>query len=82
MEKFAFHVQSIVSEETLADIKWLRETIMQEYDIKISMQDAYLLWTCISDDFYDHMLVVPTGLTTKEYIREKMSEYGCIIKMS
>ena len=45
MDKFAFHIRTIVPEDTLKDIRKLREIIMKDLNIMISMQDTYLLWS-------------------------------------
>ena len=78
MNKFAFHINTILPDDTLKDVKKLRRIIMQDLNIMISMQDTYLLWSVIGEDFYEDKLAIP-GITIQDYLKEKMREHGTII---
>lgn len=64
------------------DVKKLREFIVNEMGIEISLVDTYKFWSAVSDSWCASWLTITThyeDMTRAEFIEYKMEQFGYII---
>lgn len=83
MDRFVFSPTVVIPADCIEESKKLREFIMKDMHIMISLVDTYLLWSYISNydtsDSHLHYGRKYEDSTFEELIREAMSTYGCIV---
>ena len=82
MKEFIFNPNTIVPSNRLDDVKEIRRFIIFEMNIQISLQDTYLFWDRVSDDWDAGWLSIDAhyeGMSREEFILIKMREHGHII---
>lgn len=83
MEHFVFKSTVVIPECYMEDVYNLRNFIITEMNIQISLKDTYLLWSAVSEDWDAGWLSITAHYedqTRGEFLRDCMERHGRIFE--
>lgn len=76
------HNKPSIPRHYIEDVKNLREFIMKEMCIDISLEDTYEFWSAFSESWCAGWLSIDThydDMTRAEFLEYQMEKFGCIL---